>query len=71
MPNLFPTFEMPELVEDQQTEPEPEYGTSWLFDFDKGDFVVDGAKRIVQAYCGTGCSFLFRIWQPSKPDKNQ
>ena len=49
MPNLFPTFEMPELVEDQQTEPEPEYGTSWLFDFDKGDFVVDGAKRIVQA----------------------
>lgn len=49
MQNLFPTFEMPELVEEQQTEPEPEYGTSWLFDFDRGDFVVDGAKRIVQA----------------------
>ncbi len=49
MPNLFPTFDMPELVEDQQPVPEPEYGTSWLFSFEKGDFVVDGARRIVQA----------------------
>lgn len=45
MPNLFPTFDMPDLVE-HQTEPAPKYGKSWLFDFEKGDFVVDGAGRV-------------------------
>ena len=49
MPNLYPVFEVPELVEQQQTEPAPKYGKSWLFDFAKGDFVVDGAGRVVQA----------------------
>lgn len=49
MPNLYPVFEVPELVEQQQTEPAPKYGKSWLFDFEKGDFVVDGAGRIVIA----------------------
>jgi hypothetical protein len=49
MPNLYPTFEMPELVEEQQAEPEPEYGESWLFDFARGDFVVDGTGRVVIA----------------------
>ena len=47
MPNLYPTFEMPEIIE-QQTEPVPQYGKSWLFDFEKGDFVVDGAGRVVE-----------------------
>ncbi len=49
MPNLYPTFEVPELVEQQQTEPAPKYGKSWLFDFVKGDFVLDGAGRVVEA----------------------
>ncbi|WP_027717306.1 DUF2634 domain-containing protein [Desulfovirgula thermocuniculi] len=49
MPNLYPTFEVPPIVEQQQTEPAPKYGKSWLFDFAKGDFVVDGAGRVVQA----------------------
>lgn len=48
MPNLYPTFDMPEIVE-QQTEPAPKYGKSWLFDFAKGDFVVDGSGRVVEA----------------------
>ncbi|CEP67894.1 Protein of unknown function DUF2634 [Moorella glycerini] len=48
MPSLYPTFEVPPLVEQQQTEPAPKYGKSWFFDFEKGDFVVDGAGRVVQ-----------------------
>ena len=49
MPNLYPIFEMPELMEQQQTQPEPEYPESYLFDFEKGDFVRDTAGRIVIA----------------------
>lgn len=49
MPNLYPVFEIPELVEQQQTELAPKYGKSWLFDFKKGDFVLDGAGRVVEA----------------------
>jgi len=49
MPNLYPAFDMPDLVEQQQTEPAPKYGKSWLFDFAKGDFVLDGAGRIMIA----------------------
>lgn len=49
MPNLYPVFEMPELVEQQQTQPELEYPESYLFDFEKGDFVRDAAGRIVIA----------------------
>ncbi len=49
MPNLYPVFEMPELVEQQQTQPEPEYLESYLFDFEKGDFVRDAAGRIAIA----------------------
>ena len=49
MPNLYPSFEMPEIVEQQQAQPEPEYPKSYLFDFEKGDFVLDGAGRIVIA----------------------
>ncbi|MBO8169358.1 MAG: DUF2634 domain-containing protein [Thermoanaerobacteraceae bacterium] len=50
MANLYPVFEVPEIVEQQQqTEPAPKYGRSWLFDFEKGDFVVDGTGRVVEA----------------------
>jgi len=48
MPNLYPSFDMPELVEQQQKEPAPQYGKSWFFDFAKGDFITDGAGRVVQ-----------------------
>ncbi len=48
MPDLYPVFNMPELIEEQAVKT-PEYGKSWLFDFEKGDFVVDGAGRIVIA----------------------
>ena len=47
MPDLYPAFEMPEIVE-QQTEPAPKYGNSWFFDFVKGDFVMDGTGRVIQ-----------------------
>ena len=49
MSNLYPVFEMPEIVDPQQAEPAPRYGKSWLFDFKKGDFVVDGAGRVTEA----------------------
>ncbi len=49
MPSLYSTFDMPEIVEQQQTEPAPQYGKSWLFDFAKGDFVTDGAGRVIEA----------------------
>ena len=49
MANLFPVFDMPELVEQARPKPEPEYLESYLFDFEKGDFVVDGAGRAVIA----------------------
>ena len=47
MPSLYPAFEMPEMMEQQQTQLAPEYPRSYLFDFDKGDFVRDGTGRIV------------------------
>jgi len=47
MPNLYPTFELPTIVEQEQPQLAPEYPKSYLFDFEKGDFVVDGAGRIV------------------------
>jgi phage baseplate assembly protein W len=48
MPNLYPTFEVPSLVEQQRIQPAPKYGKSWFFDFEKGDFLLDGAGRVVQ-----------------------
>lgn len=49
MPSLYPVFEMPEIVEQSQTRPEPEYPESYLFDFEKGEFVTDVAGRTVIA----------------------
>ncbi len=49
MPNLYPTFELPPIVEQEQPQLVPEYPKSYLFDFEKGDFVLDGAGRIVIA----------------------
>ena len=47
MPNLYPTFELPTIVEQEQPQLAPEYPKSYLFDFEKGDFVKDGTGRIV------------------------
>lgn len=49
MPNLYPTFEPPTIVEQEQPQLAPEYPKSYLFDFEKGDFALDGAGRIVIA----------------------
>jgi len=49
MPNLYPTFEPPTIVEQEQPQIAPEYPKSYLFDFEKGDFVLDGAGRIIIA----------------------
>ena len=49
MPNLYPSFDMPQLVDQQPSQPEPAYPESYFFDFEKGDFVRDGAGRIVIA----------------------
>ena len=49
MPDLYPTFEPPTIVEQEQPQLTPEYPKSYLFDFEKGDFVLDGAGRIVIA----------------------
>lgn len=48
MPNLYPSFDMPELIEQQQTELAPRYGSSWFFDFGTGDFAIDGAGKVIQ-----------------------
>jgi hypothetical protein len=48
MPDLYPTFDVPALVE---AEPSTavRYPKSWLFDMEKGDFVLDGSGRVVEA----------------------
>lgn len=48
MPNLFPTFDMPPLVEENSSN-HVQYPESPLFDFEAGDFVIDGAGRYVMA----------------------
>jgi len=49
MPNLYPAFEPPTIVEQERPQLAPEYPKSYLFDFEKGDFVLDGAGRIIIA----------------------
>lgn len=48
MPDLFPKFDMPDLVEAVE-DTSIAYPKSWLFDFDTGDFVLDGAGNVVEA----------------------
>jgi len=48
MPDLYPKFDMPDLVEAVE-DTSIAYPKSYLFDFEKGDFVLDGAGRIVIA----------------------
>jgi len=45
LPNLYPVFETPELVE--QAQPGViKYGQSWEFDFNSGQFVKDGGGKL-------------------------
>ena len=48
MAKLFPTFEVPTIVEEAEKN-EAIYKTSSYFDFEKGDFILDGAGRMVEA----------------------
>lgn len=48
MPELIPVFPSPPLAVDEEARaPGPEYGRAWMFDFERGDFVLDGAGRPV------------------------
>ncbi|GEO26221.1 hypothetical protein AAC03nite_20060 [Alicyclobacillus acidoterrestris] len=46
MPDLFPTFTLPTVVVNTSA-PDPTYNGSFLFDFETGEFVTDGAGRVV------------------------
>ena len=49
MPNLYPTFNLPKINSPFRTKEEETYRLAPLFDFEKGDFVIDGAGRLVMA----------------------
>ena len=46
MPDLYPTFEVPDIYMEgeQQT---IKYGKSWAFDFELGDYITDGSGRTI------------------------
>lgn len=44
---LFPVFDLPEIPDDPEYE--ERYRPSVYFDFEKGDFLRDGANKLVQA----------------------
>ena len=47
MPELFPTFETPDIMIPGPNPDQPAYLRSPKFDFERGDFVLDGAGRLV------------------------
>ena len=49
MPNLYPTVNLPSLMKPQISDSEKKYRNAPLFDFQTGDFLRDGAGRIVMA----------------------
>jgi hypothetical protein len=46
MPDLFPTIPAPDIVE-ASTPATIKYGKSWAFDFEKGQYMSDGAGRVI------------------------
>lgn len=48
MPDLFPTFPVPVPAAATQRRAGPTYGKGLLFDWETGDFVLDGAGRLVE-----------------------
>ena len=55
---LFPTFEIPTTAVSAQRDAEMEFRPSPLFDYDTGDFVRDGANRVVMV----DGREAFRVW---------
>lgn len=49
MPSLYPTFKLPKMALRQRKPAEKTYKQAPMFDYDTGDFVRDGANRIVMA----------------------
>ena len=49
MPNLYPTFNLPSIAPSLTAPQQREYKPAPKFDFETGDFVRDGAGRIVIA----------------------
>ena len=49
MPSLYPTFKMPKMALRQRKPVEKTYQQAPMFDYETGDFVRDGANRIVMA----------------------
>ncbi|MBW2672125.1 MAG: DUF2634 domain-containing protein [Deltaproteobacteria bacterium] len=48
MPNLFPTEEAQVAMEETQAS-QVKFGKSWVFDFEKGDFVLSPTGKVVEA----------------------
>ncbi len=46
MPNLYPAFDTPTLETQRPTNPKVRYGKGPAFDFEQGDFALDGAGRV-------------------------
>lgn len=55
---LFPTFEIPATPLNAKKDAEMEFRPSPLFDYDAGDFVRDGANRVVMV----DGREAFRVW---------
>ncbi|MYL45062.1 DUF2634 domain-containing protein [Virgibacillus halodenitrificans] len=49
MPNLFPTDLEEDIVQAGAEQEEPEFGRSWKFDFDKGEFVTSPVGKVEEA----------------------
>lgn len=45
--SIYPTFNLPTLTPPRTSAEQKKYQSSLYFDFVKGDFVLDGAKRLV------------------------
>lgn len=45
--SLYPVFEIPNEIEDLETEEEVNYGSSLFFDFVAGDFVLNGGQLVL------------------------
>ena len=49
MPDLFPSFNVPDYIESGSAQSSQNFPKSVLFDFDSGDFVRDGAGRLIES----------------------
>jgi len=49
MPSLYPTFNLPKIIINSTNQNKRSYRPAPMFDYDSGDFVRDGAGRLVIA----------------------